>query len=67
MQKRGGDIELYVESTIKNPALINKSKSMFLTKLHIEIEEQKIDVIVKFEGINLLIYKMAKEQGVQLV
>jgi len=67
LSKRGGDIDLYVESSIKDPQQIIKSKSTFLTKLYMAIGEQKIDVVVKFDDTDLLIYKIAKEEGVQLL
>lgn len=67
LSKRGGDIDLYVESSIKDPQQIIKSKSTFLTKLYMTIGEQKIDVVVKFDDTNLLIYKIAKKEGIQLL
>lgn len=67
LSKRGGDIDLYVESSIKDPQQIIKSKSTFLTKLYMAIGEQKIDVVVKFDDTNLLIYKIAKKEGIQLL
>jgi hypothetical protein len=67
LTKRGGDIDLYVESYMKDALLVSKAKLKFLTKMHMAIGEQKIDVVVKFDETDLLIYKIAKEQGVQLV
>ena len=67
LAKRGGDIDLYIESVIQNAELVSKAKRAFLTKMHMALGEQKIDVVVKFDETNLLIYKIAKEQGIQLV
>jgi len=67
LSKRGGDIDLYVESSIKDPKQIIKSKSQFLTKLYMSIGEQKIDIVVKFDDTDLLIYKVAKKEGIQLL
>lgn len=67
-KKRGGDIDLYMEShsTLEE---INEKKIKFLVSLKNEIGEQKIDLVVRSllsEKI-LAIHKEAKETGVQLV
>lgn len=67
LSKRGGDIDLYIESSIKNAQEIVKARANFLSKLYITIGEQKIDVVIKFDNTNLPIYKIAKEQGIQLL
>lgn len=67
LTKKGGDIDLYVESHMNNASQVNKAKLKFLAKIQMVIGEQKIDVVVKFDETDLLIYKIAKEQGVQLV
>ncbi len=65
--KRGGDIDLYMES---NASLdeINEKKIKFLVALKEEIGDQKIDLVVRSLSSekNLAIYKEAKETGVQL-
>lgn len=67
LSKRGGDIDLYIESSIKNAHEIVKARANFLSKLYRTIGEQKIDVVIKFDTTNLPIYKIAKEQGIQLL
>jgi len=67
LSKRGGDIDLYAESSIKDPEQIIKSKSKFFKKLYMTIGEQKIDLVVKFDDTNLLIYEIAKKEGIQLL
>ena len=67
LKKRGGDIDLYVETTIKNPEEVGKSKLRFLTKLEIALGEQKIDAVVKFGNVELPIYDVAKKEGIQLL
>lgn len=67
LSKRGGDIDLYIESSIKDPEQIIKSRSKFRAELYKTIGEQKIDVVVKFDDTDLLIYQVAKQQGIQLL
>lgn len=67
LTKRGGDIDLYVETNIKNASSVVKTRAKFLTKLYLAIGEQKIDVVIKFDETNLLIYKIAKTEGIQLL
>jgi hypothetical protein len=67
LTKRGGDIDLYVETTMNSASLVTKAKLKFLTKVQMSIGEQKIDLVVKFDETDLLIYRIAKEQGVPLV
>lgn len=65
--KRGGDIDLFVETSIKNAKAVVEARIKFLTQMYISIGEQKIDVIIKFDDTDLDIYKVAKSEGVRLV
>ena len=65
--KKGGDIDLYIETTLTNAAHITRAKFNFITKLYMKLGEQKIDVVVKCDDTPLLIYDIAQKEGVQLV
>jgi hypothetical protein len=67
LDKRGGDIDLFVESSIKDAQKIVEARSQFYKKLCMRLGEQKIDIIIKFDETDLLIYKIAKEEGVRLI
>ncbi len=68
MQKRGGDIDLYVE-TQKDSAAAVSSKLSFVTDIWTQIGEQKIDVVLHLMSFDyhLPIYDVAKTEGVLLV
>ena len=63
--KRGGDIDLYLETEITDNILRKKLK--FLIKLEDRIGEQKIDLILKPFGASDEISKVAKRTGVRLI
>jgi predicted nucleotidyltransferase len=67
--RRGGDIDLYVEPEIQNPAMLVEAKLRFLMELHRQFGEQKIDVVIHRAGCkeDLPIYRIARETGVQLL
>ncbi|MBA3239027.1 MAG: nucleotidyltransferase domain-containing protein [Parachlamydiaceae bacterium] len=66
---RGGDIDLYIETTIKDTSQVFEKKSSFLYTLYEEIGLQRIDVIINLpcSDIHLPIYDIAKAEGIQLV
>ena len=66
LAKKGGDIDLYVETTYKSLNDITKSQSQFYATLMMALGEQKIDIVIKYDDTDLLIYQLAK-QGVQLL
>ena len=68
-EARGGDIDLYIETTISNIALANSKKNHFLIELYITIGDQKIDVVLNnfSDSHELPIYAIAKKEGIQLV
>ncbi|HIP43458.1 MAG TPA: nucleotidyltransferase domain-containing protein [Aquifex aeolicus] len=65
LDKRGGDIDLYVETEMEEDILRKKLK--FLVKLEEKIGEQKIDVIIKPFDSKDEISLIAKRTGVRLV
>lgn len=66
--KRGGDIDLYVETTIDNARQATGAKLAFLMELQEKIGEQKIDLVVKYAGsrARLKVVEVAKKTGIRL-
>lgn len=69
LKKKGGDIDLYIETHISDVQEVNKAKIDFLAKLYHAIGDQKIDVIINrvSHPFSMPIYDLAKQEGVQLV
>lgn len=67
MSKKGGDIDLYIETSIKDGNDIIEARLNFLVSLDKKIGEQKIDVLIKFNNYDLPIYNKAKLEGIRLV
>jgi hypothetical protein len=67
MTKRGGDIDLYIE-TYLSADIIYKTRMKFILALCSKIGDQKIDVVVRImqDEVELPIYGIAKAEGVQL-
>jgi hypothetical protein len=67
--KKGGDIDLYIETSINNYNVAFDKKIAFLTNLKKEIGDQKIDVILHVisSDYHLPIYEIAKSQGVRII
>lgn len=68
-QSVGGDIDLYLEPEIQDPAKLVEAKLRFLLELHRKFGEQKIDVVIQRVAGDqkLSIYQVAKETGVRLL
>jgi hypothetical protein len=66
LSKKGGDIDLFIDSKMGNVAKILDAKIDFLGKLQDKIGEQKIDVVLKYNDNDLFIFKVAKNEGVRL-
>ncbi len=66
-EKRGGDIDLFVELPENFPKeeIIDR-KIKFLVRLKDQIGEQRIDLVVRRKGEEDFISKVAKEEGVRL-
>ncbi len=65
LEKKGGDIDLYVETEVKEDIL--RKKLRFLIKLEEKIGEQKIDVIIRPFDSQDEISLVAKRTGVRLI
>ena len=65
---KGGDIDLYIEPSIQNAAMLIAAKLQFMAELHKKLGEQKIDVILHRDNADsqLPIYRIAKQTGVLL-
>ena len=68
MQARGGDIDLYIETTITDIDLVIKRKIKMTSNIWHEIGEQKIDIVLNILSLksDLPIYLVAKTNGVKL-
>jgi predicted nucleotidyltransferase len=64
--KKGGDIDLYIETTIAEYTLAFRKKMDFMIYLQNKIGEQKIDVILNCVALqkDKPIYQVAKETGI---
>ena len=67
--KKGGDIDLYIETNIDIYDIAFDKKIAFLLNLKKEVGDQKIDVVLRIisSDHHLPIYEVAKSQGVRLV
>ena len=66
--KKGGDIDLFIQTTLNDPADLARAHIRFLAKLYIELGEQKIDVFLDYPNrkIQLPIFEIALKQGIVL-
>jgi predicted nucleotidyltransferase len=62
--KRGGDIDLYIETTCRDNII--KRKLRMLALLEKELGEQKIDIVVNNFNTEKFIYQIAKNEGIAL-
>ncbi len=69
LEKRGGDIDLYIETHEPDTAVATKKQSDFVIELWDHLGEQKIDVVLNMlaHDYHLPIYDLAKTEGVLLV
>ena len=66
-EKRGGDIDLYIETTLTSIVEIDNAERAFYIQLQDSIGEQKIDIVINNHAVDLPIYKVAKKEGILLV
>jgi predicted nucleotidyltransferase len=66
--KRGGDIDLLIETRQSDVAAIVWAELSFLTKLKMKLGEQKIDVLVDYPTRHYTpaIFTIAKQTGIRL-
>ncbi len=66
---KGGDIDLYIETTMTSSQEALERKLNFLCELYETIGLQKIDVVLNIvnDKVNLPIYDIAQSEGIQLL
>lgn len=66
--RRGGDIDLLIETALSDPQAVADARTLFLAKLYAALGEQKIDVLLDWQGKTHYppIYTLARQQGVVL-
>jgi len=64
MSKKGGDIDIYIQTTKKDALL--KAKLAFLREFEKRFGEQKVDLLVDNGGKHKTIYEIAQKEGVLL-
>lgn len=64
--KRGGDIDIYIKTKLKNQIVLRKAQ--FLAKLKSQIGDQKIDLVVEEieNSESDPIYDVARERGIKI-
>jgi predicted nucleotidyltransferase len=62
--KKGGDIDLYIETSTKEN--IYRKKIEMLKELYENFGEQKIDIVLNNFRADLYIYKVARDEGILL-
>ncbi|MDT8364449.1 MAG: nucleotidyltransferase domain-containing protein [Nitrosomonas sp.] len=69
-EKKGGDYDFLIETSLTNPDEIISSKIDMMTQLQSSgpFEDEKIDIIVKRRqsSFDMPIYHIAKQEGVQI-
>ena len=67
-EKKGGDIDLYIEiPKSMSPKVIMKKKALFLTLLQLNLGNQKIDLVIKTHNSPInQIMNTAKQTGIAL-
>lgn len=67
--KRGGDIDLYIETNETDIDTIYRKKVDFVSDIWMKIGEQKIDVVLTIlnRKIILPIYDIARQTGIKLI
>ena len=66
--RRGGDIDLLVETRLIDAATVSRAHTRFLARLNDRLGEQKIDVLIDYPGrtSHPPIYAIARREGVVL-
>lgn len=67
---RGGDVDLYLETTERNADLLIDSKLRFLADLHDtpEFDGERIDLVIRspLHGGELPVHRVARAEGIRL-
>ncbi len=66
--KRGGDIDVLIETTLEDPGQIVFAHTRFLSLLYQQLGEQKIDVLIDYPGrkSHPPIFDVARREGLTL-
>jgi predicted nucleotidyltransferase len=61
--RKGGDIDLLIETQLQDPARIARAHTQFLSRVYLALGEQKIDVLIDYPGRQSQspIYDLAKQ------
>lgn len=65
---RGGDIDLLIETGMRDPAQIARAHTRFLSLVYSRLGEQKVDVLIDYPAREQrpAIFELARQQGVLL-
>lgn len=66
--RKGGDIDLLIETALEDPDQIARAHSLFLARVYAKMGEQKVDVLIDFPKRHqqLHVYQLARQSGVVL-
>jgi len=66
--RKGGDIDLLVDTTQTDPAAIAKAHTRFVSSVYARLGEQKLDVLIDYPGrvTHPQIFRIARQDGVVL-
>ncbi len=66
--RRGGDIDLLIDTAMTEPVEIVRAHHRFLARVYQSLGEQKLDVLIDYPNrqSNPLIFEVARTQGVLL-
>jgi predicted nucleotidyltransferase len=65
--RRGGDVDLFVDSGVSDAAQLAAARFAFLARLKRRIGDRKIDLVLQRKGGEALpIHELARKQGVRL-
>lgn len=66
--RRGGDIDLLIETDMRDPVGIARAHTRFLSLVYSRLGEQKVDVLIDYPARELrpAIFDLARQQGVLL-
>lgn len=67
-RRRGGDIDLLIETQLTDPEMIARAHTRFLSQVYVQLGEQKVDVLIDYptRHIDSAIYAEARQTGVVL-
>jgi len=67
-QRKGGDIDVLIDTALENPDQIARAHSLFLARVYARMGEQKVDVLIDYptRQQQLPVYQLARQSGVVL-